>query len=505
MAFDPPRLIEFLHSMTDWTPRVVQEAKLKELEQRLAGLPDKLNLLFEQARLLSSLGRLEEAKRVYGQILGLASPAQFAALNNLGNLLYETGSVAKARMVFQEAVLHDAHNPIGHFNLAKALYENGDLAAARTHYETTLRLDPNHAGAHQGLGNVLTDQGDPAAARPHYEKAFQDSAIRISPYRGKAKPIPLLLVVSIDDSNAPLRPHLNNRLFEVAALVIEFFDPAVPLPKHAVAFNAIGDPDLSRPSVEAAVRVLANLPTPVLNRPEAVLKTGRVENAARLGRLPDVTTARTASLSRALLAGSGEQAEAELAARGFAFPLLLRSPGYHAGRHFVQVGNRDELAAAVAGLPGDALTVLQFLDVRGADGKIRKYRVMMIGGKLYPLHAAVSQDWKVHYFSADMNESPEHRAEDQAFLENMPQVLGEKAMGALKAVQAELGLDYAGIDFSLGKDGELILFEANATMTVVRPPSGELWDYRRRPVQRIYEAVLNMIVARAESHAGHAE
>ena len=482
--------------MSDWTPRVVQEAKLKELEQRLAGLPDKLGLLFEQARLLSSLGRLEESKRVYAQILGLAAPAQYAALNNLGNLLYETGATAKARMVFQEAILHDAHNPIGHFNLAKALYENGELAAARTHYETTLRLDPNHSGAHQGLGNVLTDQGDPAAARPHYEKAFQDGAIRFTPYRGQEQPIPLLLIVSIDDSNVPIRPHLNNRLFEVAALVIEFFDPAVPLPKHAVAFIAIGDADLSRPSVEAAARVLANLAAPVLNRPEAVLKTGRVDTAARLGRLPEVTTPKIASFAREFLGGA--EAAAVLADRGFVFPLLLRSPGYHAGRHFVRVGNGDELAAAVAGLPGNELTVLQFLDVRGADGKIRKYRVMMIGGKLYPLHAAVSHDWKVHYFSADMTASPEHRAEDQAFLENMPEVLGEKAMSALQAVQAELGLDYAGIDFSLGKDGEVILFEANATMTALRPPADPIWEYRRKPVQRIYEAVLAMIVGRAK-------
>jgi len=487
--------------MSDWTPRVVQEAKLKELEQRLAGLPDKLGLLFEQARLLSSLGRLEESKRVYAQILGLAAPAQYAALNNLGNLLYETGATAKARMVFEEAILHDAHNPIGHFNLAKALYENGELAAARTHYETALRLDPNHSGAHQGLGNVLTDQGDPAAARPHYEKAFQDGAIRFTPYRGQEQPIPLLLIVSIDDSNVPIRPHLNNRLFEVAAVVIEFFDPAVPLPKHAVAFNAIGDADLSRPSVAAAARVLANLTTPVLNRPEAVLKTGRVDNAARLGRLPNVVTPKIASFSRELLGGGGAEAEARLAAQGFGFPLLLRSPGYHAGRHFVRVETGNELAAAVAGLPGDELTVLQFLDVRGADGKLRKYRVMMIGGKLYPLHAAVSSDWKVHYFSADMTASPEHRAEDQAFLENMPAVLGEKAMGALRAVQAELGLDYAGIDFSLGKEGEVILFEANATMTVIRPPADPMWEYRRKPVQRIYEAVLAMIVGRAKGVA----
>jgi len=42
-------------------------------------------------------------------------------------------------------------------------------------------------------------------------------------------------------------------------------------------------------------------------------------------------------------------------------------------------------------------------------------------------------------------------------------------MEALAHIQATLGLDYAGIDFGLSDSGELLLFEANATM-VVNPP-----------------------------------
>ena len=41
---------------------------------------------------------------------------------------------------------------------------------------------------------------------------------------------------------------------------------------------------------------------------------------------------------------------------------------------------------------------------------------MMIDGRLYPLHLAVSRRWKIHFFSADMSDSAEHRAEDRAFL-----------------------------------------------------------------------------------------
>jgi hypothetical protein len=40
----------------------------------------------------------------------------------------------------------------------------------------------------------------------------------------------------------------------------------------------------------------------------------------------------------------------------------------------------EDLPDAVSELPGDELLVIQYLDARGADGKSRKYRVMMVDG-----------------------------------------------------------------------------------------------------------------------------
>ena len=113
------------------------------------------------------------------------------------------------------------------------------------------------------------------------------------------------------------------------------------------------------------------------------------------------------------------------------FPLLLRTRGFHTGRHFVKVERIEALPETVAALPGADLIVIEYLDSRGVDGKVRKYRVMMIDGKLYPLHVAISSHWKIHYFTAEMAERAEHRAEDAEFLENMPAVLGPRAMAAL--------------------------------------------------------------------------
>jgi hypothetical protein len=159
----------------------------------------------------------------------------------------------------------------------------------------------------------------------------------------------------------------------------------------------------------------------------------------------------------------------------------------------------EALPAALAELPGAELTVMQYLDARGLDGKTRKYRAMMIDGQLYPLHVAISSHWKIHYFTAEMADNPEHRAEDAAFLDNMPAVIGPLAMNALQCIQSALGLDYAGIDFGLNPQGELLMFEANATM-VVNPPDPDVrWSYRLPAYQRIHAAVQKMLIKRARA------
>jgi hypothetical protein len=144
-------------------------------------------------------------------------------------------------------------------------------------------------------------------------------------------------------------------------------------------------------------------------------------------------------------------------------------------------------------LPGQEITVIEFLDARGADGKVRKYRAMMIDGQIYPLHVAISSQWKIHYFTAEMAERADHRAEDAEFLENMAGVLGERAMEGWRGFKSTLGLDYAGIDFGLSAGGDVLLFEANATMVVNPPEADERWAYRRPAVERIFAAVRRML------------
>jgi glutathione synthase/RimK-type ligase-like ATP-grasp enzyme len=337
------------------------------------------------------------------------------------------------------------------------------------------------------------------AAASHLARALQLKAVISLPWHGEGSPVSILLLLSISAGNVLIQRFLSDRIFQTHIVIVEFYEDWMPLPPHDLVINGVGDADVRAEALSAAGSILARTSAPVINNPEAVRETGRCRNAERLAGIPGLITARTMTLPRTSLTGC--DSASELAGRGFEFPVLLRAPGFHMGKHFVCVERASDLADEIARLPGDDFIVLQYLDGRGADGLIRKYRVLFIDGKFYPVHAAVSSHWKIHYFSAEMAEHSERRAEDAAFLADMEGVLGVGTMSALERIQEMLGLDYGGIDFGLNRKGEILLFEANATMAVYWPEANPLWKYRQPSVERIYTAVQRMLMSRAASAA----
>jgi len=403
-------------------------------------------------------------------------------------------------MVYAEAVRYYPGDVALRVNLGSVLLETDHPAEARSHYEAALAIDPEFLQAHGGMYYALTRLGEAELARLHQEKAFGRQALFPSSYRGDAEPIPALLLVSSTGGNTPLEKLVDERVFQTYVVVADFYDTKTPLPLHRLVINGIGDCDAAGQALLAAEGLLAFTSAPVLNHPAAVRATGRCENACRWQKLPGIKTPATVAFPYGLLAG--QHGATALAGRGFTFPLLLRTPGFHGGQHFVRVESSAGLADGVAelgGPGGDAAEVMaiEYLDARGADGWVRKYRVMMVGGQLYPLHLAISQQWKIHYFSADMRDRAEHRAEEAKFLADMPGVLGANAMAALEQLSAAIGLDYGGIDFALNQRGEILLFEANATMVVEQPDGDPRWDYRRAAVERIHGAVRDLLLASA--------
>jgi Tetratricopeptide repeat len=480
--------------VTENLPRTARSPRRDELDRVLERDPDAIAARYERAGLLREEGAFEAAKQDYLELIK-RRPADFGALNDFGTLVLSAGYREAARSLFGEAVRHHPDNPNGRVNLGNLLLALGEQAAARVQFEAALRADPAHIHAHRGMGNLLAELGDEAGARAHRDRGFKNHALTTLPYRGEGSPIAVLLLVSAAGGNIPTASLLDDRVFQTTVLVTEYADAKTALPRHDLVFNSIGDADLCREGLDAACAVLARTRRPVINHPAQVLKTGRAANAARLRALPHVVTPRMVTVPKRRLAGA--DAAAVIAQHGFAFPLLLRAPGFHTGRYFSRIESFDELGAALAALPSDDVWLIEQLDARDHEGMFRKFRVMIVEGKLYPLHLAISRDWKVHYFRADMARSAENRLQDGAFLDDMASVVGQRGVAALERISAMLGLDYGGIDFAVNAQGDILFFEANATMVMVPLAPDEKWAYRRPAFDAVFAAVRRMLTERA--------
>ena len=457
--------------------------------------PQAVDDLYLRAQLLEWLGRNDDAREAYFALLTVA-PTHFGGLNNLGNVLTRAGKRRAAQAAYEEAVKRHPRNALGRVSLGICLLELEQFDEARTQFEAAIQLDPKNSGAHKGLSYVFSRIGDEAGADIHRRLGYGVEPLEPLAYIGESEPVRALVLVSGTGGNLDAESLFDRRIFAVTKLYVEYYDARGSLPQHDLVFNAVSDADVAQEALHAIPRLLAQggSTAPLINPPQVILPTGRMENARRLGRLEGVVAPQMELLARRELEAEGADG---LQTRGFRFPLLIRLTRQHTGRHFVLIEQAKDFASALAQLPGDEFFVIEYLDARGADGQARKYRVMFVDGKIFPLHLALSPNWKIHYFSADMTENAQNRAEDERFLQDTPSAIGPAALAALERIQTSMGLDYGGVDFAVGSGGELLLFEANASMVVALPGPDPRWDYRRPATQAILDAVRAMLLTRA--------
>ena len=137
-----------------------------------------------------------------------------------------------------------------------------------------------------------------------------------------------------------------------------------------------------------------------------------------------------------------------------------------------------------------------FRDCQSADGFYRKYRVIYVDRRPLPYHLVISPHWIAHYFSADMESHAWKLDEERRFLQDPRAALGERAMDAIEAIGQRLDLDYGGIDFTLLPDGQVFVFEANATMLAHYERDNGVLAHKNPHVQHIVDAFEHMLAHR---------
>jgi len=381
------------------------------------------------------------------------------------------------------------------WRLANFASAQHNYPAARNAFEDALAIDPLNLELHIGRATIDEELGNTAAASAAWSSDLLRGAVRIFPYTGTQPPVRLLTIASALHA---LRYELliDSTVMQNVTLYTQAYAADQALPEHDVVLVAVADVESDSRALEVARAIVARTDAPVLNHPERVSHTSRTEQAGRLASLDDVISATVVTVPRERLLVGMDALVHEL---GLAFPLLVRSPGFHNGLFFELVDDADALGAAAATMPTDEVLLISYQDTRSPDGMIRKFRVMTIDGALFPVHLAISPDWKVHYASSAMRDNAAFRHEEARFLGDMASFIGPRAVRALEQIAATMDLDYGGIDFGFDPHGRLVVFEANGAMAIFKPDDDPRWDYRRAAIDDALAAVRRMIVGRASA------
>ncbi len=465
------------------------EAAVAEADAALALDPTLAEAWFARGAASMALRRPDDAIVALEWASSL-DPSRAATQLTLGGAYAEADRADAAERCLKAALALDPELAAAHASLGSVYLRAGREAAAERHSRRALALDPDMQVAHQNLASLLAAQGKSVQARRHRDLAYTGRSLFVEP--APRSRLTVLMPTTAESGNVPLDHLMPRERFSRLRWVVEYAgeDQARNLPAYDLVFNAIGDPDLAGPTAAAMRRLLGDCERPVLNPPDAVMRTRRDAAPALLSGIEGLVVPAVARISAAAIDRHGLASAVERT--GLAPPVLVRPTGSHGGKGIRLAATNAELAALASA--GDQYATA-FHDYRSADGYFRKYRVVFVDRRPYPYHLAISRDWLVHHQSAGMADDGIRRAEEQRFVDDPHAALGETATTALGEVGRRLDLDYAGIDFSILPDGRVLMFEANATMLVHPEAHDGVFAYKNRAVAAIVDAFEAMLLA----------
>jgi len=487
---------------------LLRQGKWKECLKTLSRLallaPDDADAHNDLGLVFYNLGRQEEAEASYRRALEI-NPGFAEACGNLSSLLIDLGRFAEAAEILKRLLEIKPDSDYALLCLGALLERvGGNDEQAMAFLARAISLNPNNVNAYVILGNMLWRNNQVANSLIIFRRAQELRPLITYPALKEKADFSVLILYAPGSGCAPINYLISAAPYDCHSYCVL---PDMPQDleilraKADVVINIIGDADYHRYLLPYAKDLVERLGRPAINHPRLVMHTDRESIARHLAGIPLCRIPRTIRLEGSVLA----EASKNSALDGFTMPLLVRIAGNHGGDSFEKLDDLKAVTEFVARQPGDYFYVSEYADCRSADGYFRKYRFICIDGELFPYHLAIHDDWKVHYFRTDMINQEWMRQEEESFLGNPHRVFDEPRHAALLAVAAVTGLDFSGIDCAIDRNGEIVVFETNATM-LVHDEKGETFAYKNPFIARIrdaFNAMLNRSRLRPAPAIGH--
>ncbi|MBK0400437.1 tetratricopeptide repeat protein [Limibaculum sp. M0105] len=364
--------------------------------------------------------------------------------------------------------------------LGKELLDAGALEEARLAFERVVKRSPRKLDSYSGLSRAAARLGDTEAARnaaralfrhcPIYGRKTSDSVHKVlvleclyDGYFRERRYGPdifryMNFVSGLEPGRLSLHHYYLNRDEPLA-------DLRRHLPFDAVINNIANGERVAALGLAPVIRSITDeLGVPVINPPEAVLATTRLENYRRLGGAKGFVVPKTVSV---MVDPDYPSSVLDTILEAMSAPFILRPVHTHAGKHAVLIDSPDAAKEALEGFAGQTIYAIEYFECRDADGIARRYRFVCVGGQLIPVNMHAAHHWNVH---GDERSDDEWRArgleeEERAFLDNPAAMLGRAPSEQFRELVEGMPLDIFGFDFCPSEAHGTILFEANSSMS----------------------------------------
>jgi glutathione synthase/RimK-type ligase-like ATP-grasp enzyme len=390
--------------------------------------------------------------------------------------------------------------------LARMAFNGADFTALSAQLMERAAANPRDANALLDLSTILHLTGWRDLGLTMQQEAFAITNIfTLLPKSGQSR----LRVLNILAPGDLTENNAIEFLLEAADITLDmfYFSPDGPTAEFTAVhydaiFVAVCESDRNRPILQDIATYLEGCTIPVINAPAHIARLSRDVAATLLPQHPGLLMPVTARAQRAELAElvEGRRALADMLPQG-AFPLIVRPVDSHKGQGLEQVKDLAALGNYLLRRGEEFFYVARYLDYASADGQFRKYRIVLIAGRPYVCHVAISSNWMVHYMSAGMKESAEKRAEEAHVMATFDDEFARRHAEALAVIAHNLALDYVGLDCAENLAGELVIFEFDSGMTVHSMDPSDLFPYKAPQMQKVFKAFADLLFDAASSGA----
>lgn len=233
-----------------------------------------------------------------------------------------------------------------------------------------------------------------------------------------------------------------------------------------ILFNSIADGDSHKKALNSLLDFSKQVSLKIINHPTAVLNSTREKIYNKLKNLPKIIVPKTIKVTP----NSILEVEKLIKEQNFPFPFIFRTTSEHGSKNMTKIDSFDELSKLdMFALNGqNSFYMIEYIDYKSDDNIYRKIRYWIVGNKVIPRHLVVSDEWNISYQikKEKMFDNKNYQKEELDLLNNSNKELEDLSL----FIKENLGLDFFGIDCSIDKNGNMIIFEAT-------PAMGLLYDY----------------------------